>query len=503
MVAARSCRAAADLAQHLVLLARRRRVGQVRQRRRARRSGAPRPRRPRPACALTFAATSRISAIASPRRPRPSAWPRAIFSLARFCVARALLERGQQLAAARVERDHLVDQRRVDPLALEPGTDRVRVLADQLQVEHGGGSRGPTRWRSAAVLLGDVGAEPPPAYLARKSATSSASCADHDVRGHDRAREAAVADREEDVVLLSLRTLKFGPLVRSPPAASPVGFDPRAPAARRACGNRCSAPGTAAAPCSTLRSARPAGRARCSRLPQADAPSGERGGHGRACDVPGRHAAAHIIRRSMRTLLTALLIASLALAGRRLRRRRRGRRPRPAEDLPEGPAGRGRWATEYKFEPGNVDRRGRRRPDHDRVRRTAAALAHNLRLEKDGDDVGGITDLPGRRDRSRQRRPAARRVRDDLHRGRPRRPRDEGQARPSGERCRLTVSPVEAVGLAPTPERLDRPDVDARPGADCTGGQLQHMTAVRIGGDQRRRRGHIQINAPAARPAAA
>ena len=79
-----------------------------------------------------------------------------------------------------------------------------------------------------------------PAYLARNSATSSRVLPDDDVLGHDRAGEAAVADRVEHAVgRAPCATLKFGPSTRS----RSRDVQSRSPARRRrrACGSPSSA----------------------------------------------------------------------------------------------------------------------------------------------------------------------------------------------------------------------------------------------------------------------
>ena len=152
-------------------------------------------------------ATVAISCSASASSP-------CLFALAdllreRLALRLGVLDLGQQLAAAGVQRQQLVDplgraaprQRRLDPLGI--GADRFRS------------SMGRPRYGVAVSPgRGDCSASEP-AYLATNSATSFGLFADDDVLGHDRAGEAAVLDREEGVVvglfaLVEVRAL--GPL---------------------------------------------------------------------------------------------------------------------------------------------------------------------------------------------------------------------------------------------------------------------------------------------------
>ena len=129
--------------------------------------------------------TPRTSAIAS-EASSPLRWSSPIRLLAWFFARPQVLQLRQQRPAPLVQLERLVEHRRVHPATRERLTRRLRVRADLPEVEH----RDPLR--RASLLL--------PEYLSRKSATSSRLAAGHDVRGHDRAREAAVADGEERVL---------------------------------------------------------------------------------------------------------------------------------------------------------------------------------------------------------------------------------------------------------------------------------------------------------------
>ena len=123
-----------------------------------------------------------------------------------------LLELGQQRAPALVELERLVEQRRVHAAAGERVTRRLRVLADLPEVEH----RDPVRPASRSL----------PEYLARKSATASASSPTTMFAGMIAPEKPPLRIAKSTSSRLSLRTLKFGPLVRSPPWSWPSGFEP-------------------------------------------------------------------------------------------------------------------------------------------------------------------------------------------------------------------------------------------------------------------------------------
>ena len=96
----------------------------------------------------------------------------------------------RRLAPARVELDDAVEALDgVRPAPRQRGPNRLGVAADQPEVQHG--ERGYCRPASARRR---------PAYFARNSATLLRLLAGDDVLGHDRAGEAAVLDREEDVL---------------------------------------------------------------------------------------------------------------------------------------------------------------------------------------------------------------------------------------------------------------------------------------------------------------
>ena len=70
-----------------------------------------------------------------------------------------------------------------------------------------------------------------PEYLARKSATASASWPVTTFAGMIAPEKPPFRIAKSTSSRLSLRWLKFGPFVRSPPWSWPVGFDPYAFAA--------------------------------------------------------------------------------------------------------------------------------------------------------------------------------------------------------------------------------------------------------------------------------
>ena len=211
MVAARLARLA-DLAQHLVLV-RRGRVGQVRQRRQH--GGAALLDRAQLLLELLLAL--REPARLGDRLGGVLAAPLQLADpLARLVLARAqLLELGQQRAAALVELERLVEQRRVDAAARQRVPRGLRVLADLPEVEHRD-----LAWRLAAGLC-------VPEYLSRKSATASASSPVTMFAGMIAPEKPPlrIAKSASSSAHLAL-TLKFGPLVRSPPWSWPSGFEP-------------------------------------------------------------------------------------------------------------------------------------------------------------------------------------------------------------------------------------------------------------------------------------
>ena len=124
----------------------------------------------------------------------------------RLALRLRVLDPGQQLAAAGVEGEQLVDLAG-GAAPRQRGLDPLRLGADQLQVEHSGsrsgrGLAGPGRLFGVfARVLGD---EPGDRF---------GLFADDDVLGHDRPREATVLDREERVFirlgsLIEVRTLR-------------------------------------------------------------------------------------------------------------------------------------------------------------------------------------------------------------------------------------------------------------------------------------------------------
>ena len=180
-------------------------------------------------------ATSRISAIAR-RRPRPSASPRRSASLASF-LPRELLEPGGS-SRRRASSSRTRSQRAASAVAA--ARERRRGPASGSRGSASGRARGRTRrvyppaslarpwpWRRDVVLL-----------VARLARVLREERGDRPPRRRPTAMfagmiapgEAAVADRERRRRLCSLRTLKFGPLVRSPPASCPSGLEPWAAA---------------------------------------------------------------------------------------------------------------------------------------------------------------------------------------------------------------------------------------------------------------------------------
>ena len=65
----------------------------------------------------------------------------------------------------------------------------------------------------------------------------------------------------------------------------------------------------------------------------------------------------------------------------------------PADHLPEGPAGQGEGHG-VLLRPREHHRRGRRRADDDRAQNDGS-LAHDLRIEKDSEDIGGTPIFTG------------------------------------------------------------------------------------------------------------
>ena len=131
---------------------------------------------------------------------------------ARLVLSRpSLLDLGEQLATARVEAEQLVDLVG-DAAAFKSFLDALRLGPDQLKVEHCWAA---VILRLAAGVLGD------------ESGHGFRLLADDDVLRHDRAREAAVLDREQRI--LGVRLWSRSVSARTPrlpvpwlPAASSV-----------------------------------------------------------------------------------------------------------------------------------------------------------------------------------------------------------------------------------------------------------------------------------------
>ena len=160
---------------------------------------------------LQLALTSRISAI-SGSASRPPAWPRRS-RRRRDSAAPAAPPPREELAAALVEAEELVELVG-GARAAQRRARRLGVVADAPQVEHAPALYPPIfagrrLLRSGAGRL-DGGPAVDPAYLETKPRPGRLA-AGHDVGGHDPAREAPVADREEHIAQLSLRWSRFGP----------------------------------------------------------------------------------------------------------------------------------------------------------------------------------------------------------------------------------------------------------------------------------------------------
>ena len=160
------------------------------------------------------------------RRPRRAAWRRRSPPRPAFCSARSASSRGSSSRQRASSASTLVDARRdVGAAARQRGADRVGVAADQPEVEHGAGqSAGAVGCRGAAGVL----APACPSTWRGTSATVLGLLPDHDVLGHDRAGEAAVADRVEDAVGLLLARVE----VRAVDALAVADLRSRSPARR-------------------------------------------------------------------------------------------------------------------------------------------------------------------------------------------------------------------------------------------------------------------------------
>ena len=176
-------------------------------------------------------------APSSRRRPRasrrsarsassPARLAAAISSEAAVLPRAPLLDLGQQLAAARVELEQLVE-RLGGAAARERRPGRARVLADAPRSSIGW----PDAWPPSGAALPDWSRRPRrrawrpvdlgARVLGDELGDGVGLVAGDDVLGHDRAREAAVADREEDVLEALARWSRFGPCTRSARFAEP------------------------------------------------------------------------------------------------------------------------------------------------------------------------------------------------------------------------------------------------------------------------------------------
>ena len=152
-----------------------------------------------------------------------------------------LLDLGQQLPAALVEAQQLVE-RLGGAAARQRGPRGLGILADARRSSISG-PRGPgARLRGSPTRRPVAEARRPRGRRTRRRTRRRclASVADDDVLGHDRAREAAVSDREQDVVEALGALVEVRALVRGAP-----GW--RCPACPRAsaCDSPSSAPRTA------------------------------------------------------------------------------------------------------------------------------------------------------------------------------------------------------------------------------------------------------------------
>ena len=282
--------------------------------------------------ALISAETSRIARDRLARRRRPRAWPRRSRRRPRCCSARQLLDLraaargGARRARAAVEVPGGAAARERGPRG------RLRVLADALR-----SSRGSAPGRPSASELGVA----PSRRLRPASSASGARVlleelgdrlgvvADDDVLGHDRAGEAAVADREERVVVGLDRAGRS-----SGPGRAARGWPSPGSRPRSACGSPSSAAAKISAPACgrvvarapstpSLPQAARAGRARATAMSRDEA--AHAGGiilHARPHGVPRPRPAADPPRRAS------------ARAMARLSDRRHAWSPRSAADGP-------------------------------------------------------------------------------------------------------------------------------------------------------------------------
>ena len=129
----------------------------------------------------------------------------------------SLLDPRQQLAPASVQREQLVE-RVGRPAARQRGARLLGLRADALQVEH----RAPGGCL-AAYSSGRCGPVDLAARVVRDEVGNGLGVlSDHDVLRHQRPREAAVADREQDIVDRLLTLVQVRALVAQRPVGRPA-----------------------------------------------------------------------------------------------------------------------------------------------------------------------------------------------------------------------------------------------------------------------------------------
>ena len=168
------------------------------------RSGSRPPPAPGSSC-LISPDSSRIAAI-SPSASRPSLRAAAISSETRFWRARRSSTSGsssrRRASSSSSSSISPAAPRRASAALTPSGSCRISLRSSVPACGSLAATGRPAAGRRPGLAgLGDGGLLAlVPAFLATNAATASASCADHDVLGHDRAGEAAVADRVEHLV---------------------------------------------------------------------------------------------------------------------------------------------------------------------------------------------------------------------------------------------------------------------------------------------------------------
>ena len=222
----------ADLAQHLVLLGRRR-VGRVRHAGERRVELLLAPSRPRACSSFTFAATPCISSIAADASP-PERLASAILSFASFWRCAQLLELA---AAARAGARRAPAARRSRPRRL--GARALREPAPGRAVSPLG--RAPGGLGSLPSSPSSEDFRPSRAVLLEELGDCVGLLAHDDVRRHDRAGEAAVADGEQHVVAWHLARVEVRAVRALAARDLALGLRALGGSGARACGSRCSA----------------------------------------------------------------------------------------------------------------------------------------------------------------------------------------------------------------------------------------------------------------------